>query len=138
MRAARRVDVNLGFAVRADFRGRRGLFLRTCSEIVKAVDRFHHKENHKCDDDEVDHGRQERPEPDHAASGQFEAPFVEIDAAGKKRNDRHQNVIDERRDDRRERRADDHADCKIHHVAAGNKGLEFFQKFFQCFLLQNI
>ena len=41
---------------------------------------------------------------------------------------RHQNVVDQRRNDFAERTADNHTDGHIHHVALDGELLELFQK----------
>ena len=59
---------------------------------------------------------------------------AEVDAAGQHADERHKDVVDQRRGNRAERGADDHADSHIDDIAAHRKRLEVLKEFFHGYL----
>ena len=52
----------------------------------------------------------------------------EVHAAGSHTDQRHDNIVNERRNDFAESGTDDHADCHVDHIAFDSKFLEFFEE----------
>src|ERR1043166_4849937 len=110
-------------------------FLR--DQLVEAA---HDHEQHPGDDHEIDEDGDEVAPREHRALflgvgqrrrrhalRQRDEIVREIEAAGHRADDRHEDVADHRLDDLAEGRADDHADRKIDHVAAHREFLEFLE-----------
>ena len=131
MGAADCLDGDFALAVGAHLGGGlcRGLGLGGL--FVQGVDGLDDHEQHKCHDEEIDDGVDERADADgHIANVDADIREVRIEEQADGGVD---DIIDQRVHDGCERRADDHTNCHVQHVAAHGKGFEFFQKLFDAF-----
>ena len=139
VRAARGVDGDLTLAVGADLRFRRfrsGRFLFP----AKRHDLLYKEEDHKRHDQKIEHLREERAVLEHRRTRglrfgergvgipvEREKEIAEVDPAGQHADERHDDVVDERRYDLPERAADNDADRHIDHVSLYGEVLEFLE-----------
>ena len=91
---------------------------------------------HALDQEENDDGHQDEVENGGEKRAVTDLHFPDLDSQiaqiriGKQADQRGNDVVHQRIDDRLESRADDNADCQIHHVAAQRELLELIQQFF--------
>ena len=145
------LDGDLGFAVRANLGRRRGGLVVAVAQRIDAIHSAHEQEDDESHDQEIDDGGEEGAVIEGGGAGflgggeggvsrtvKRDEPVGEIDAAGDKGNDRHDQVGNKGIDDGFESGADDHADCHIDHITAVDKISELFEKllhFFVSFIL---
>ena len=119
MRAAGRLDADFGLAERADLRrGRFGLLFSglLLGQLMQTVETAHDQEQDESDDEEIDDRGQERTVADrNLADTKRELGQVDVDnQSDQRRND----VIRQRIDNRLECRTDDDANRHVNDVAA--------------------
>src|SRR5215467_4822688 len=106
----------------------------------EAIDLLDQEEDGERDDDEIDHRVQEHAVVQRGRSGglrgserrerlpgQADEEVLEVHAAEEPPDRRHDDVVDERGDDRAERGAHDHTDRQVDDVAPHDERLEFAQ-----------
>lgn len=101
-------------------------------EIVELVDEFYDEEQADCDGDKVDYSLKEQTIGNLSRSDDPLHIFVVV-LLGNERKKRHYNAVDERVDNRSERRADNHTNGEIDDVSFECEGLEFIPHFFHGF-----
>ena len=119
---------------------RRGGGLGFLFLLTEALDQVDQREHHPGDDQEVDDDGEEAAPRQHRAlllrlgqrvggdlARQSDEVVAEIESAGDRADDRHENVADQRRHDAAEGRADDDADREIEGIALDGEVLEFLQ-----------
>ena len=142
------LDGDLGFAVRANLGRRRGGLVVAVAQRIDAIHSAHEQEDDESHDQEIDDGGEEGAVIEGGGAGflgggeggisrtvKRDEPVGEIDAAGDKGNDRHDQVGNKGIDDGFESGADDHADCHIDHITAVDKISELFEKLLHFFCL---
>ena len=144
VRAAGRVVGNLALAERADALGLGRSGFRLLVDLVHRADDEEHAERGQDEVDDVldeqavvdraDAGRRGRLGGNVAAAVERDEQAAEVDAAGQHADQRHEDVVDQRRGDRAERRADDDADGHVDHIAAHGERLEILEEFFHGYL----
>ena len=106
----------------------------------QAIDLLDDDEHGERDDQKVDHGVDEEPvvegrrarglggrERGERLAAQIDEQVGEVDAAEQETDRGHDDVVDERRHDGAEARADDDADREVDDVAPHDEGLELLQ-----------
>jgi hypothetical protein len=120
--------------------GRR-LRLLVLLSLDEPVHGLHRKEQHPGDDQEIEGDGDEMAAAEHRALllraaigeallnriGKRRVMIREVEPAGDRTDDRHEDVADERVDDLPERGSDDHADGKIDDIATQGELLEFLE-----------
>ena len=133
VRAARSLDIDLALAVRALLGGGGCRSLGLLSDVLRLVERFNDKEQNKRHQQEVDHCGNEISVGERCGvflAAESDSPMGEIDSAGDRTEDRHNDVIDEGIHDALECAADDNTDCQIENIALADELFELFDKFF--------
>jgi len=100
----------------------------------------HHQEDDEGKDEEIDHARDKGAKSDHIGPGlarrgkrgarrhlarKHDIAIRKVDIAEDRPDDRHDDLLGERGDDRAEGAADDHPDSKIDDIAPGDEGTKF-------------
>lgn len=127
------------------FLGRRHSRSSGLGRLLKSVDLLDHDEDHKRDDQKIDHVVQEQPVIQRRGAGSLrfrqrlisspleaDVQITEINASKQKSDRRHHDIINQRRYDLAERAANDDADRHINHVPPHHERFEFFQYFHTC------
>ena len=89
---------------------------------VEAVDDLHHPEHDERNTQEVDDGHDQVADREHA-----DVQAGEVQPADDERDERIDDIVDERGDDGRERAADNDADGQVNDVAARDEYFEFIE-----------
>src|SRR5690606_15036963 len=92
---------------------------------TQAVDAFNQKENHECDDDKANHRAEEFSVKDSAVRSELLNVFQLCGLKRRSEQGRSDNILNQRCYDFPERCTDDHTDSQVHHIALGDKFLEF-------------
>lgn len=128
MRAARRLDIDLGAAERAGLgRGRgRGLFAAAeAFELMDALDDQEHEERHNQEIND----RRDKSTVLNGGAVDTKYVIIEVGAPEEPDNGR-EDVLSQRGDKAGKGAADQDADREVQHVAAKGESFEFLQKFF--------
>lgn len=138
VRASGGIDRNFALAIGADLGSRRCfrfvfLFFKF---IFCTVDHFDDAEENQGDQKKIDDGGQELTVIQGNRAAQRNAQRIQVRTAGKT-DDRVQNVINKRINNRCEGAADDDTNRHVHDISAAYEFLEFIEKFHAVYLPQN-
>ena len=146
MSAASSFDVDLAEAIGALLGGRSFLNRRLFAKAHQFVDSFNKDKDDKSHQQEVDDRSNKVAEVDRSyiqrlccfgkvyLTGFGIGEILTGDQCNDPCNTGHDNIVTERTDDRVERSADDHTDCKIHDVSAHDELFEFFHELTHSFV----